>query len=72
MTHWKKKGLSILLAAVLVLGLSVNAFAAVSDDALANAVTDTAQYMYQTVQSPATYSSPLHNIMKPMARTIPS
>ncbi len=52
MTHWKKKGLSILLAAVLVLGLSVNAFAAVSDDALANAVTDTAQYIYKTVQSP--------------------
>ena len=52
MTHWEKKGLSILLAAALVLGLSLNAFAAVSDDTLANAVTDTAQYLYETVQSP--------------------
>ena len=52
MKQLKKRSLSLLLVLVLALGLSVNAFAAVSDDTLANAVTDTAQYMYKTVQSP--------------------
>ena len=52
MYQLKKQSLSLLLVLVLALGLSVNAFAAVSDDTLAKAVTDTAQYMYQTVQSP--------------------
>ena len=52
MKQLKKRSLSLLLVLVLALGLSVNAFAAVSDDTLAKAVTDTAQYMYKTVQSP--------------------
>lgn len=52
MTRMRKRGLSLLLTLVLLLGLSVNAVAAVSEDTLANAVTDTAQYMYKTVKSP--------------------
>lgn len=52
MNHLKKRSLSLLLVLVLALGLSVNSFAVVSDDTLASAVTDTAQYMYKTVQSP--------------------
>ena len=48
----RKRGLSLVLALVMVLGLSVNAFAAVSDDELAAVIEDTAQYMYETVKSP--------------------
>ena len=52
MARMRKRGLSLLLALLLLLGLSVNAFAAVSEEALASAITDTAQYMYKTVKSP--------------------
>lgn len=52
MARMRKRGLSLLLALLLLLGLSVNAFASVSEDTLGNAVTDTAQYMYKTVKSP--------------------
>ena len=52
MVRMRKRGLSLLLALLLLLGLSVNAFASVSEDTLGNAVTDTAQYMYRTVKSP--------------------
>lgn len=52
MARMRKRGLSLLLALLLLLGLSVNAFASVSEDTLGNAVTDTAQYMYRTVKSP--------------------
>lgn len=44
--------LGLVLAVCLLFGLSVQSFAAVSDDALAAAVEDTAQYLYQTVKSP--------------------
>ena len=36
----------------MVLGLSGNAFAAVSDDTLTAAIEDTAEYIYETVKSP--------------------
>lgn len=52
MTRRKQRGLSLLLTLALLLGLSVNAVAAVSADTLAGAVTDTAQYMYKTVKNP--------------------
>ena len=52
MTRRKQRGLSLLLTLALLLGLSVNAVAAVSADTLAVAVTDTAQYMYKTVKNP--------------------
>lgn len=52
MERFKKQGLSLLLAVVLLLGLTVNASAAVSPDTLASAVTDTAQYIYKTVKAP--------------------
>ena len=42
----------LVLAVCLLFGLSVQSFAAVSDDTLAAAVEDTAQYLYQTVKSP--------------------
>lgn len=51
MTQGKKRGLSILLAFVLLIGIAAPA-AAVSDSDLSAAVTDTAQYMYRTVQKP--------------------
>ncbi len=52
MAQLKKRSISLLLAIIMLLGLSVNAFAAVSDDTLADAITDTAQYMYRTVKTP--------------------
>ena len=51
----RRKGaqiVSLMLALIMVLGLSGNAFAAVSDDALTSAIEDTAEYMYETVKSP--------------------
>ena len=47
-----KRGAAALLALIMVLGLSGNAFAAVSDDTLTAAIEDTAQYIYETVKSP--------------------
>ena len=44
-----KRGAAALLALIMVLGLSGNAFAAVSDDTLTAAIEDTAQYIYETV-----------------------
>ena len=52
MKQWKKRGLSLLLVLALVMALSVTALAAVSEDALADAITDTAQYLYKSVKSP--------------------
>lgn len=52
MLRFKKQGLGLLLAVILLLGLTVNASAAVSSDTLASAVTDTAQYLYKTVKAP--------------------
>lgn len=52
MTQQNKRVVSLLLALVLALSLSVPAFAAVSQDKLAAALTDTAQYVHQTVSSP--------------------
>ena len=51
MTQIMRRGTGILLAIVMLLGLSISAFA-VSNDTLANAVTDTAQYTYRTVKTP--------------------
>lgn len=47
-----KRGAAMLLALIMVLGLSGNAFAAVSDDTLTAAIEDTAEYIYETVKSP--------------------
>ncbi len=52
MKQIKTKALSLLLALTLMFSLSAPAFAAVSDDALADAIADTAQYMYKIVKSP--------------------
>lgn len=52
MAQIRKRGLSLLLALVMLFSLSVTASAAVSEDTLAAAVTDTAQYMYKTVKDP--------------------
>ena len=52
MTQLRRRCVSFLLALGLVLGLSANASAAVSDDKLAGAVADTAEYMYETVKNP--------------------
>lgn len=51
MKNARERGACLLLTLVLLLGLSVPA-AAVSEDALSAALTDTAQYVYQTVKSP--------------------
>ena len=48
----KKRGLSLLLALIMLCSLSVSAFAAVSEDTIASAITDTAAYLYKTVKSP--------------------
>lgn len=47
-----KKLLSFVLVLTLVLGLCGSAFATVSKDTLADAVSDTADFMYKTVKSP--------------------
>ena len=52
MKQWKERGLSLLLVLALLMSLSVTALAAVSKDTLADAITDTAAYLYKTVKSP--------------------
>lgn len=52
MAQMRKRGLSLLLALIMLCSLSVSAFAAVSEDTLASAITDTAAYLYKTVKSP--------------------
>lgn len=52
MKRWKTRGLSLLLVLVLLLGLHVTSFAAVSEERLASVIADTAEYMYQTVRNP--------------------
>lgn len=51
MKNTRERGACLLLTMLLLLGQSVPA-AAVSEDALSAALTDTAQYVYQTVKSP--------------------
>ena len=43
---------ALILALCLAMGLCSTAFAAVSDDTLSAAITDTAEYMYKTVKNP--------------------
>lgn len=52
MKRFKQRSLSLLLAVLLLAGLGAPARAAVSDEALASAVTDTAEYIYKTVKNP--------------------
>lgn len=52
MKRFKQRSLSLLLAVLLLAGLGAPARAAVSDEALASAVTDTAEYIYKTVKTP--------------------
>ena len=52
MKQWKERGLSLLLVLALLMSLSVTALAAVSKDTLADAITDTAAYLYKTVKNP--------------------
>jgi hypothetical protein len=52
MKSFKQRSFSLLLAAVLLTGLSLPVRATVSDETLASAVTDTAAYMYKTVKNP--------------------
>lgn len=52
MMKTSKRAASFLLALLMLWSVSLSAFAAVSEDTLANAVTDTAQYMYKTVAEP--------------------
>ena len=47
-----RRGAGLALVLALLFSLSVPASAAVSDDVLADAITDTAEYMYKTVKSP--------------------
>ena len=51
MKQWRKRGLSLLLAAVMTLSLGVSALAA-AKTTVDQAVADTAAYIYQTVRSP--------------------
>ena len=52
MKQMGKRTLCLLLMLVLTISTAVSASAAVSDDTLAAAVADTAQYLYETVTSP--------------------
>lgn len=52
MNKSRTRALSLLLAVVLVLGLSTNALAAVSNDKLSETIADMAEYMYRTVKVP--------------------
>lgn len=52
MKDWKTRGLSLLLALTLLFSLTGTAWAAVSEETLRAAVTDTAAYVYQAVSNP--------------------
>lgn len=52
MKQVKNRKMPLLLALLLLLHLSVPAYAAVSEDTLAQAIADTGRYMYDTVKSP--------------------
>lgn len=52
MKHWKKRGLSLLLALTLLFCMAGTAWAAVPRETLSDAVADTAAYVYQTVSDP--------------------
>lgn len=52
MTKLKRRGLTLLLALILLLGMPSSAFAAGSGEALADTVTDTAQLLCRTVRTP--------------------
>ena len=52
MKQFLKRSFSLLMALAILFSVSAAALAAVTDTALADAVTDTAQYMYKTVKSP--------------------
>ena len=52
MKQLRKRGAGVLLALALVLGAAESALAAVPEDALAEAVTDTARYLCETVKAP--------------------
>ena len=52
MKKWKQRGFAFVLALSLTTGLLTGAQAAVSKETLNEAVQDTAEYMYRTVQDP--------------------
>ena len=52
MKKWKQRGFAFVLALSLTTGLLTGAQAAVSKETLNDAVQDTAEYMYRTVQDP--------------------
>ncbi len=52
MKKWKQRGFAFVLALSLTTGLLTGAQAAVSKETLNEAVQDTAEYMYRTVQNP--------------------
>ena len=52
MKKWKQRGFAFVLALSLTTGLLTGAQAAVSKETLNDAVQDTAEYMYRTVQNP--------------------
>ena len=52
MKKWKQRGFAFVLALSLTTGMLTGAQAAVSKETLNDAVQDTAEYMYRTVQNP--------------------
>ena len=56
MKKWKQRGFAFVLALSLTTGLLTGAQAAVSKETLNEAVQDTAEYMYRTVQNPQVWS----------------
>lgn len=52
MKKWKQRGFAFVLALSLTTGMLTGAQAAVSKETLNEAVQDTAEYMYRTVQNP--------------------
>ena len=52
MKKWKQRGFAFVLALSLTTGMLTGAQAAVSKETLNDAVQDTAEYMYRTVQDP--------------------
>ena len=60
MKKWKQRGFAFVLALSLTTGLLTGAQAAVSKETLNDAVQDTAEYMYRTVQDPQVAQ---HNIV---------
>ena len=72
MKKWKQRGFAFVLALSLTTGMLTGAQAAVSKETLNEAVQDTAEYMYRTVQNPPVSYTHLDVYKRQPRRTAPA